>query len=140
MSNERPVSLWFCVSRRHVESHSFIPKPFILFDVFEIRCFQYDVDPQLAVGKVHENEQADFSRTVFPVVRNSEHNLEQEKKECHNPDNGVRTGKGDADEAQSAKNEQKVGNDNCCEEDIIECKRVEEIKREPLILEIRDVF
>jgi hypothetical protein len=112
----------------------------ILFDVFEVRCFQHDVDPQLAVGKVHENEKADFSKTVFAVVRNGEHDLKQEKKECHDPDNGVRTGKGDADETESAKNEKEVGNDNCGEEDIIECKRVEKIEGEPLILEIRDMF
>jgi hypothetical protein len=94
----------------------------------------------LAVGEIHENEETDFSDAVLIVIRYGEHDFNQEKKKCHDPDDGIRSGKRNGHQTQSAEDKQNVGDNDCGEKYIIEREGVQKVEREPLIFEVGELF
>ena len=117
--------LLFHVCRRNIKPHGLLPEPFILLHIFCVRRLQHDINPQLTVGEIHENEETDFSDAVLIVIRYCEHDFNQEKKKCHDPDNGIRTGERNGHQTQSAEDKQYVGDNDCGEKYIIEREGVQ---------------
>lgn len=119
----------FGTTRPHIEPDGFYPRSLFLLDHVEINCLPDDVDPELTVGKVHQERQENVQGLVLPIVRKGEKDFKKKKEQRDKPDCRVGSRQADIYDVEDAEKEYRVRAHNGNEEGIIQRKNIKDSPR-----------